>query len=447
MDDNVQMNTPINSVQLGGTMPLCKHTVPWPTPAATWTAGETVKIQFGAHAASHSGGHAEFSISYDGGHTFVVIEQVLRFVFVGSKPASVTNEVSVFDYEVTLPANLPASDKAIFAWTWVNASGNREFYMNCADVAIKGTSESITGKNVTIANYPGYPTIAEFDGNYDTGIQYYTTDVTYVTVYGNGKSEVAKSGSSKVKYKSQSGAATNVVFNLVDLASATAQDVDKSSSTADIDIGAIATHLFHIGVPIFDFPNFGKSSSSADVETDNIESQRFHLGIPIFDNPSYDNASSDDYGESEESLEWCDDESDDESWEWCDEESAYAEPVIPTNEPELMCDASYESELYSSNCDVFYSGIYVENTFLGSDNDLNPLVIESLGSDYHHMVTITSYETSTLDENSESDGLGGLDSEPSSAYHVSSETSSTSHSSTDNNGYAQFEYSSTSSSA
>ncbi|KAJ1788046.1 hypothetical protein LPJ59_005611 [Coemansia sp. RSA 2399] len=112
-----------------------------------------------------------------------------------------------------------------------------------------------------------------------------------------------------------------------------------------------------------------------------------------------------------------------------------------------MCDASYESELYSSNCDVFYSGIYVSNTFLGSDNDLNPLVIESLESDYQQMVTLTSYETSTLDENSDTDGLGGLDSESSSDYPESSETSPFSYSSTGDNGYQQFEYSSTSSSA
>ncbi|KAJ2400785.1 hypothetical protein GGI23_001822 [Coemansia sp. RSA 2559] len=390
MDDNVQMNTPINSVQLGGTMPLCKHTVPWPTPAATWTAGETVKIQFGAHAASHSGGHAEFSISYDGGHTFVVLEMVLRYVFVGTQPASPTNDASIFTYNLTLPSNLPGSDKAIFAWTWVNASGNREFYMNCADVAIKGTSESISGKNVTIANYPGYPTIAEFNGNYETGIEYYTTNMTYVTVYGNGTSEISKTGNKYFVYVGASGANENVIFNLFTIEGAPGASADNGS----------------------------------------------------------DMASSDDYDADDESLEWCDDESDDESWEWCDEESAYAEPVIPTNEPELMCDASYESELYSSNCDVFYSGIYVDNTFLGSDNDLNPLVIESLGSDYHHMVTITSYETSTLDENSESDALGGLDGESSSAYHESSETPSTSYSSTGNNdGYPQFEYSSTSSSA
>ncbi|KAJ2511494.1 hypothetical protein H4217_007358, partial [Coemansia sp. RSA 1939] len=161
------MNSPLSSATQDFANPICKYTEPWPTPAATWTAGETVKIQFNHNAVSHSGGHAEFSISYDGGKTFVVIEQVLRYAFVGSKPAAATNEVSVFDYDVTLPANLPSSDNAIFAWSWCNASGNREFYMNCADVAIKGTSTSITGKNITIVNYPGYPTVAEFNMNYE----------------------------------------------------------------------------------------------------------------------------------------------------------------------------------------------------------------------------------------------------------------------------------------
>ncbi|KAJ2691831.1 hypothetical protein GGH99_002138, partial [Coemansia sp. RSA 1285] len=195
------MNSPLGSATQDFANPICKYTEPWPTPAATWTAGETVKIQFNHNAVSHSGGHAEFSISYDGGKTFVVIEQVLRYAFVGSKPATATNEVSVFDYDVTLPANLPSSDNAIFAWSWCNASGNREFYMNCADVAIKGTSTSITGKNITIVNYPGYPTVAEFNMNYEEGINYYTSDATFVTVYGDGKSEAAQAADSDITYE------------------------------------------------------------------------------------------------------------------------------------------------------------------------------------------------------------------------------------------------------
>ncbi|KAJ1642560.1 hypothetical protein J3B02_005097, partial [Coemansia erecta] len=180
------MNSPINSMTLGGTMPLCRHTTPYATPSATWTAGQSVTIKFSPHAAAHSGGHCEFSISYDNGKTFAVIHQELRYCFLGSKPASTTNTATILSYTFDLPADLPSSDKAVFAWTWVNASGNREFYMNCADVAIKGgSSSSYTGKEMTIANYPGYPTIPEFVQDYDTGLQYYT-NAKQITVSPNG---------------------------------------------------------------------------------------------------------------------------------------------------------------------------------------------------------------------------------------------------------------------
>ncbi|KAJ1861973.1 hypothetical protein LPJ73_000890 [Coemansia sp. RSA 2703] len=86
-----------------------------------------------------------------------------------------------------LPANLPGTSHAIFAWTWVNAVGNREFYNNCGDIAIKGAAGSYTGKKMTIANYgPGYPVIPEFLGSYETGVSYYTSNFTYVTISGNG---------------------------------------------------------------------------------------------------------------------------------------------------------------------------------------------------------------------------------------------------------------------
>ncbi|KAJ2889597.1 hypothetical protein GGI21_006509, partial [Coemansia aciculifera] len=155
--------------------PLCKYTTPWPTVAATWTAGQSVTIKFNPVGVSHSGGHCEFSMSYDGGKTFAVIHRELQYCFVGKKPASVTNTVSVFSYTFNLPADLPSSNNAIFSWSWINASGNREFYMNCADVAITGgTSNSYTGTEMVIANYgPNYPLIAEFNGDYTTGLDVY----------------------------------------------------------------------------------------------------------------------------------------------------------------------------------------------------------------------------------------------------------------------------------
>ncbi|KAJ2840542.1 hypothetical protein FBU31_000332 [Coemansia sp. 'formosensis'] len=190
------INAPISSVQLGYSQPLCRFTTPFATPSATWTAGQSVTIKFNPNAVSHSGGHCEFSMSYDGGKTFAVIHRELQYCFVGSKPASVTNDVSVSSYTFNLPSDLPSSDKAVFAWSWVNASGNREFYMNCADVAIKGgSSTSYTGPQMVIANYQGYPTIPEFDGDYTTGLQYYT-GAKNITVSASGSTSSGGSGGS-----------------------------------------------------------------------------------------------------------------------------------------------------------------------------------------------------------------------------------------------------------
>ncbi|KAJ2811411.1 hypothetical protein H4S07_002083, partial [Coemansia furcata] len=132
-----------------------------------------------------------FSLSYDGGKTFVVVHEELRYGFFGV--ASSSNAATILSYTFNLPANIPASNSAIFAWTWVNAIGNREFYMNCADVAIKSSSTSFTGKQMTIANHQGYPTIPEFNGNYDTGLEYYT-NAPLITVTGSGASVPAPGG-------------------------------------------------------------------------------------------------------------------------------------------------------------------------------------------------------------------------------------------------------------
>ncbi|KAJ2880915.1 hypothetical protein H4R27_004426 [Coemansia aciculifera] len=167
------------SSPLGANEPLCKHTVPFPSPSATWTAGQSVTVTFAPGGAPHGGGHCEFSLSYDGGNTFVVVYQVLGHCFGADQGTR--------QYTFGLPAGLPGSDKVVFAWTWVNAIGNREFYMNCADVAIKGGSAPYTGKQMTIANHNGYPTIPEFSGNFDTGAKYYN-NATTITVSGNGSS-------------------------------------------------------------------------------------------------------------------------------------------------------------------------------------------------------------------------------------------------------------------
>ncbi|ORX65410.1 hypothetical protein DL89DRAFT_270951, partial [Linderina pennispora] len=123
----------------------------------TWVAGQDVTVQFEQHGSAHGGGHCEFSLSYDGGTNFVVIHQVMGHCFYDSSNREIRN------YTFTLPT------RCIFSWTWVNAIGNREFYQNCADIAITGESPSLSGKAMTILNYPGYPTVPEFMGNFNTG--------------------------------------------------------------------------------------------------------------------------------------------------------------------------------------------------------------------------------------------------------------------------------------
>ncbi|KAJ2649854.1 hypothetical protein IWW40_002865 [Coemansia sp. RSA 1250] len=174
---------------------LCKSDIPWTAPVATWTAGQDVTYKFQTDGAAHGGGHCQFSLSYDGGKTFVVIHEELQYCFFNG-PSS-DNIAKVTEYTFKLPAEVPNSDKVIAAWTWVNAIGNREFYMNCADIKIVGSSSSsYTGKEIVIANHQGYPTIGEFNGNYETGLEYYKK-AKQVTVTGNGSTDPAPPVSSE----------------------------------------------------------------------------------------------------------------------------------------------------------------------------------------------------------------------------------------------------------
>lgn len=110
-------------------------------PVATLTAGSPFKVQFAAGGATHLGGSCQFSVSYDQGKTFAVIYSV-----VGGCPLSDA-------YSVPIPASLPSSPKATFAWTWVSRA-TREMYGNCAIVAIKGdgSAKSFTGPGLFRAN-------------------------------------------------------------------------------------------------------------------------------------------------------------------------------------------------------------------------------------------------------------------------------------------------------
>ncbi|KAL1924786.1 uncharacterized protein VTP21DRAFT_4440 [Calcarisporiella thermophila] len=142
---------------------------------STFKAGDTVPVSI-VGGAPHGGGHCQFALSYDKGKTFVVIQDEMETCPLER------------NYNIKIPNNAP-SGKAVFAWTWVNAIGNREYYMNCADVNIVGSQNGkLTGKELLVVNLPGRKTIPEFAGNKNTGKDLFAQRKT-ITVSGNGDVE------------------------------------------------------------------------------------------------------------------------------------------------------------------------------------------------------------------------------------------------------------------
>ena len=85
---------------------------------------------------------------------FIVLKQVIHNCLL-------TN----YKHKFELP-DVPNGKLTIF-WTWINAVGNRGYYMDCADVNINIRNNNITssiieGKELIIANLEGYPVIPEF---------------------------------------------------------------------------------------------------------------------------------------------------------------------------------------------------------------------------------------------------------------------------------------------
>ncbi|KAI9295517.1 hypothetical protein K502DRAFT_303656, partial [Neoconidiobolus thromboides FSU 785] len=149
---------------LGDDFPFpCRATKPGPV-YKKYKAGEMMDITLGGNA-PHNGGHCQFALSYDGGEKWIVIHTIVRNCM-----PSKTGPIE-FKYQVQLPPEAPPSDSVVFSWNWINASGEREFYQNCIDIAIEGdpTSKGVKGKELLVVNLPGFPTIEEFGrpGSYD----------------------------------------------------------------------------------------------------------------------------------------------------------------------------------------------------------------------------------------------------------------------------------------
>jgi len=121
-------------------------------PSTRVVNGNNVKIELEG-SATHGGGHCQFGITYDD-RTFIVLKTVLDDCLVNS-----------MSYEMELPNNIPSDDVTIF-WTWMNRIGNREYYMECADITLNNQNGDkreviITGKELLVVNLPGYSVVPE----------------------------------------------------------------------------------------------------------------------------------------------------------------------------------------------------------------------------------------------------------------------------------------------
>lgn len=92
---------------------------------------------------------------YRSSHSLILRDHVRT---VSCKNIVLIVRLASYVWNVRLPTNLPSCEKCIFAWAWINAIGNREYYMNCADIKIiGGPGSKISGSPLHIANLEGYP--------------------------------------------------------------------------------------------------------------------------------------------------------------------------------------------------------------------------------------------------------------------------------------------------
>ena len=120
-DIDYSMTDPLNAD--GSNFPCKGYQNEQPSmPVVTYATGSTYNMSL-AGTATHGGGSCQLSLSYDNGATFQVIKSII-----GGCPLTTA-------YDFTVPSDAPAGE-ALLVWTWQNLIGNREYYMNCAEVRI-----------------------------------------------------------------------------------------------------------------------------------------------------------------------------------------------------------------------------------------------------------------------------------------------------------------------
>ncbi len=148
---NVDYNIMAPLYHDGSTFPFpCKG---FPKGLSTKTInGNTVSVTLEG-SAIHGGGHCQFGVTYDD-NTFVVLKTVIGDCL-----------ISGMNYNFDLPPNIPSGDITVF-WTWVNKIGNRDYYMECADITVNNDNGNnlpveIQGKELLVVNILDKPIIPE----------------------------------------------------------------------------------------------------------------------------------------------------------------------------------------------------------------------------------------------------------------------------------------------
>jgi len=153
-DRNFDLTAPMNAQRFPCNVPNFDTYASGPgaAPIATWAAGSTQKFVIGG-GAPHNGGSCQAVISEDKGKTWKVIEN-----FIGGCPTPGK------EFPFTVPA-ATKSGPVIFGWSWLNKSGNREMYMNCATITITGGGSGLSGlPGMFIANVEGVTTCKTKEG-------------------------------------------------------------------------------------------------------------------------------------------------------------------------------------------------------------------------------------------------------------------------------------------
>lgn len=151
-------NSPLDAS--GSNFPCKATNYDAPSQENIYSVGESVQLKLKG-SATHGGGSCQISLSTDEKPTkqsnwYVIksFEGGCPVDTTGNLPENANNEIDNPGLKFTIP-EIDAG-KYTMAWTWFNRVGNREMYMNCAPITVKGGSSSKRSEEEKRStNYPG----------------------------------------------------------------------------------------------------------------------------------------------------------------------------------------------------------------------------------------------------------------------------------------------------